>query len=135
MRLKLTSLRRKIALKASGKMYRYTSEIETTRWSAYATAPMAPKTSTSGSHVGPLEATSFRRRDSKGTLSRRSLTSASLESRTARWTRSFKENLRHHPLVFVIEEVAVKHGHASDYGIGEVHNDVDGTAVWNIHGV
>jgi hypothetical protein len=46
---------------------------------------------------------------------------------------SFKENLRHHPLVFVIEEMAVKDGHAPDYGVGEVHNDVDGTAVWNIH--
>ena len=34
---------------------------------------------------------------------------------------SFKENLRHHPLVFVIEEMAVKEGHASDYGVGEVY--------------
>src|SRR6266852_9881789 len=48
---------------------------------------------------------------------------------------SFKENLRHHPLVFVIEEMAVKHRHAPDYGVSEVHNDVDGTAVWNIHRV
>src|SRR5882672_3303136 len=48
---------------------------------------------------------------------------------------SLEENLRHHALVFVIEEMAVKDGHAPDDGIGEVHNHVDGTAVWNIHGV
>src|SRR6266849_11006444 len=48
---------------------------------------------------------------------------------------SFKENLRHHPFVFVIEKMAVKDRHASDYGVGEIHNDVDRTAVWNIHGV
>ena len=49
--------------------------------------------------------------------------------------RSFEENLCHHSLVFVIEEMAVKDGHAPDHGIGEVHDDVDGTAVRNIHGV
>jgi hypothetical protein len=46
---------------------------------------------------------------------------------------SFKENLRHHPFVFVIEEMAVKDGHAPDYGVGEVHDDVDGTFVRDIH--
>ena len=48
---------------------------------------------------------------------------------------SFKENFRHHPFVFVIEKMAVKDGHALNHGVGEVHDDVDGTAVWNIHGV
>ena len=49
--------------------------------------------------------------------------------------RSFEENLRHHALVFVIKEMAVKDGHAPDDGVGEIHNDVDGTAVRNIYGV
>src|SRR5882762_2811782 len=48
---------------------------------------------------------------------------------------SFEENLCHHSLVFVIEKMAMKDGHAPDYGIGEIHDDVDGTAVRNIHGV
>jgi hypothetical protein len=34
---------------------------------------------------------------------------------------SFKENSRHHPFVFMIDGMAVKDGHASDYGVGEVH--------------
>ena len=49
--------------------------------------------------------------------------------------RSFEENLCHHSLVFVIEKMAVKDGHAPDDGLGEIHNDVDGTAVRNIYGV
>src|SRR5258707_9667073 len=49
--------------------------------------------------------------------------------------RSFEENLCHHSLVFVIEKMAVKDGHAPDDGVGEIHNDVDGTPVRNIHGV
>src|SRR5260370_39696969 len=48
---------------------------------------------------------------------------------------SFKESLRHHPLVFVFEEMAVKDVHAPHYGVGEVHNDVDATGGWDIHGV
>ena len=48
---------------------------------------------------------------------------------------SLKENLGHHSFVFVIEKMTVKDGHAPDYRVGEVHNDVDRTAVWNIHGV
>src|SRR5207249_4949553 len=48
---------------------------------------------------------------------------------------SFEENLCHHPFVFVIEKMAMKNGHASDYGVGEVHNDVDRAAVRNIHSV
>src|SRR4029077_19008861 len=55
--------------------------METTRWSAYATAPMAPKTNTSGSHAGPLEATSFRRSDGNGTLSRKSRNLAGIKAR------------------------------------------------------
>lgn len=35
----------------------------------------------------------------------------------------------------MIEKVAVKDGHTPDHRIGEVHNDVDGTAVGDIHGV
>jgi len=38
-------------------------------------------------------------------------------------------------LVFVIEKMAVKDGHAPDDGLGEIHNDVDGTAERNIYGV
>src|SRR5467141_1435265 len=117
-------------------MYRYTSEIETTRWSAYATAPNAPKTNTSGSHAGPFEATSFRRRDSHGNLLCRSsnLEASILELGDA-LGESFKEDFRHHPFVFVIEKMAVKDGHAFDHRVGEVHDDVDGTAGRNIHGV
>src|SRR3984957_10013177 len=37
---------------------------------------------------------------------------------------SFKENLRHHPLVFVIEQMTVKHRHALNHGVCEVHDDV-----------
>ena len=48
---------------------------------------------------------------------------------------SFEEDLRHHPLVFVIEKMAVKDGHAFNDGISEIHNDVDGTAVGDIHGI
>jgi len=48
---------------------------------------------------------------------------------------SLKENLGHHPFVFVIEKMAVKDGHAPDYRVSEVHNDVDGTTIWNVHGV
>ena len=48
---------------------------------------------------------------------------------------SFKENLCHHSLIFVIEKMAVKDGHASDYGVSEVHNDVDRTAIRNSDGV
>src|SRR6266700_4853562 len=59
---------------------------------------------------------------------------SSLESEAA-LVHSFKENLCHHPFVFMIKKMAVKDGHAPDHGIGEVHNDVDGTAVWDIHGV
>src|SRR5260370_33547925 len=31
--------------------------------------------------------------------------------------------------------MAMKDGHAPNDRVGEVHNDVDGAAVWNIHGV
>src|SRR6266849_9253795 len=48
---------------------------------------------------------------------------------------SFKKNLCHHSLIFMIEKMAVKDGHAPDYGVGEVHDDVDGAADWNIHRV
>src|SRR6202008_918814 len=48
---------------------------------------------------------------------------------------SLEENLRHHSLIFVIEEVAVKDRHAPDYRVGEVHNDVDGAAIRNVDGV
>jgi hypothetical protein len=48
---------------------------------------------------------------------------------------SFEENLCHHSLVFVIEKMAVKDGHAPDYGVAEVHDDVDGAAIRNIDGV
>lgn len=49
--------------------------------------------------------------------------------------RSFKENLGHHPLVLVIQEVAMKDGHPPDYRIGEIHDHVHRPTVWDIHGV
>src|SRR5260370_28347101 len=49
--------------------------------------------------------------------------------------KSFKENFRHHAFVFVIEKMAVEERHASDDGIGEVHNDVDGSPGWHVYGV
>src|SRR5712664_3406751 len=42
---------------------------------------MAPKTNTSGSHAGPLEATSFRRSDCNGALSRKSPNLAGVKGR------------------------------------------------------
>jgi hypothetical protein len=36
--------------------------------------------------------------------------------------RSFKQRLRQHRLVFVIEDMTVKDRHAPDYRVGEVHN-------------
>src|SRR6266851_9451519 len=57
------------------------SEIDTTRWSAYATALMAPKTNARGSHAGPFKATSFRRRDSNRTCSRKSRSLAGVKGR------------------------------------------------------
>src|ERR1700692_1856992 len=97
---------------------------------------MAPNTSATGSHFGPMEATSFLRGASSGTFLRTSAKLAGINSRIGRSIRSlFKENFRHHPLVFVIKEMAVKDGHSSDYRVGEVHNDVDGGTVWNVHGV
>src|ERR1700686_4166932 len=35
----------------------------------------------------------------------------------------------------MIQKMAVKDGHALNHGVGEVHNDVDRTTVWNVHGV
>src|SRR5271156_7183924 len=49
--------------------------------------------------------------------------------------RSFKKNLRHHPFIFVIEKMTVKHGHAADHRVGEIHDDVHGAAGRNIYGV
>src|SRR5580700_8449525 len=48
---------------------------------------------------------------------------------------SFKEDLRHHSFVFVIQKMAVKDRHAPDYGVGEIHDYVDRATIWNIHGV
>src|SRR4029077_17220954 len=69
------------------------------------------------------------------TVADRAATNPAIPGRRDVSGHSFEENLRHHSLVFVIEEMAVKDGHASDYGVGEVHNDVDRTAVRNIYGV
>ncbi len=77
-----------------------------------------------------------RRKDSNANLLRRTHDLPGIDSRTAGSTASsFKENSRHHSFVFVIEKMAMKDGHALDHGVGEVHDDVDGTAVRNIHGI
>src|SRR5260370_807362 len=60
---------------------------------------------------------------------------ASIYERREAVRQSFKENFRHHSFVFVIEKMAMKDGHAFDHGVGEVHDDIDGTAVRDIHGI
>src|SRR5260370_5935462 len=49
--------------------------------------------------------------------------------------KSFKENFRHHPFVFMIEKMTVEQRHAFDDGIGKVHDDVDGSPGWYVYGV
>jgi hypothetical protein len=48
---------------------------------------------------------------------------------------SFEKNHSHHPFVFVVEEMAVEDGHAPDYWVGEVHDDIDGAAIRNVDSV
>jgi hypothetical protein len=77
-----------------------------------------------------------RRKDSNANLLRRTHDLLGIDSRTAGSAASvIQENCRHHSFVFVIEKMAMKDGHAFDHGVGEVHDDVDGTAVRNIHGI
>src|SRR5258708_7443133 len=47
----------------------------------------------------------------------------------------FEQYLRHHPLIFVIQQVTMKHRHALDGGIGKVQDDIDAAVVRDIHGV
>lgn len=36
----------------------------------------------------------------------------------------FEQNLGHHALIFVVQQVAMEHGHAANHRIGEIHDDV-----------
>ena len=46
-----------------------------------------------------------------------------------------EQDLRHHPLVFVIQQMTMEHGHALDDRIGEVEDYIHGTSIRNIHSV
>src|SRR5262245_62030060 len=46
---------------------------------------------------------------------------------------SLEENLRHHALVLVVQQMAVEHRHPADHRVGEVHDDVDRTADRHVH--
>src|SRR5258708_12463839 len=48
---------------------------------------------------------------------------------------SLEQNLGHHSLVLVIEEVAMEHRHAANHRICEVHDDVDRAANRYVDGV
>src|SRR5207248_10730442 len=44
----------------------------------------------------------------------------------------FQQDLSHHPLISVIQQMAMKYGHAPDDWVGEVKDDVHGAAKRNI---
>lgn len=48
---------------------------------------------------------------------------------------SFEQDLPHHSLIFVVQEMTVEDGHAPDDRIGEIHDYVDVAQHWNIHRV
>ena len=45
------------------------------------------------------------------------------------------QNLGHHPLVLVVQEMTMEDGHIFDDGISEVQNRVSGTATRDVHRV
>ena len=49
--------------------------------------------------------------------------------------RLHEEDLRHHSLVFVFQQMAMKERHSGDDGVGEVHDEIDGLAGFEIDGV
>src|SRR5579864_3183557 len=46
-----------------------------------------------------------------------------------------EQNLGHHPLVLVIQQMAMEHRHTPDNWVGEVQDDIHGAAIRNIHSV
>src|SRR2546426_8447460 len=46
---------------------------------------------------------------------------------------SLEQDLGHHPLVLVIQQMTMKYRNALDDGVGEVQNDINGAAIRNIH--
>src|SRR5260370_42519165 len=47
----------------------------------------------------------------------------------------FAQDLRHHPLIIVIQQMTMKYRHTLDDVVGKVQDDVDGAAVRNVHGI
>lgn len=43
-----------------------------------------------------------------------------------------EENLRHHALIFMFQQMAMEHRYSFDNWIGEVHNEIDLTAGWDV---
>src|ERR1700683_878233 len=46
-----------------------------------------------------------------------------------------EQDLSHHALVLVIQQMTVEYRDAFDDGVGKVDNDINGAAIWNIHGI
>ena len=46
-----------------------------------------------------------------------------------------EQDLGHHPLVFMIQQMTMKYGHALDDGVCNVQDYIDGAAIRDIHGV
>lgn len=46
-----------------------------------------------------------------------------------------EQDLRHHSLVLVVQQMTMKQRHAFDRWVGEVQNNVNGAAGRNIHGI
>src|SRR5258706_9528129 len=46
-----------------------------------------------------------------------------------------EQDLGHHAFILVIQQMAVKYRHAPDDRVGKVEDDVNGTAIRNIHGI
>ena len=58
----------------------------------------------------------------------------------AKWLKAaalllLEQDLGHHSLVFVIQQMTMEYRHALDDGIGEVQDHVNEAAIRNIHGV
>ena len=46
-----------------------------------------------------------------------------------------EQDLGHHALVLVIQQMTVEYRHALDDGVGKVEDDIHGAAIGNIHGI
>lgn len=53
------------------------------------------------------------------------LRSSNVKLRAKEQTELFEKDLGHHAFVFMVQQVAMKHRHAADGGIGEIHDHVD----------